>query len=206
MSNAPGDRRPRFEMITFSAPTSIPHGWDAELLRRGVPKARLVYDAANQLTLVEDPEHGQLVCFGTHGRHIRICLDPRSGHVVDVLCDDRAKSQPREATSTAEVIRSAWLVNSSLDQFIASVRVVVNRFPFDSGDAIRASDWDDHAIALARAEQLEREWDQAVEDLTETLRRIDPVALADDGFWRTFLDDVQMGNYATSDILRDGGQ
>src|SRR5580765_2192554 len=102
MSDAPTDRWPRFKMVTFSQPTGIPHRWDRELIEKGAPDG-LVFGAAHELTLLEDPGSGPLVCCGIGGAGVNVCLDPRTGQVVEILC-----------YPPAHVIRSALLVNSSL--------------------------------------------------------------------------------------------
>src|SRR5215472_16800905 len=62
------DRWPHFEMVTFSEPTGIPFGWDKELVSKGVPKDLLgAYNVAHELTLLEVPDYGPLVCFGATG-------------------------------------------------------------------------------------------------------------------------------------------
>ena len=38
---------PRFTLVTYAAPTGIPHGWDAELLEKGAPDG-LVCEAASE--------------------------------------------------------------------------------------------------------------------------------------------------------------
>jgi hypothetical protein len=59
----------------------------------------------------------------------------------------------------------------------------------------------------ACAEQLDSEVDRAAEDLTKILRSIDPAAVADQTtYWGSFVFDVQMGDFATEDVLRDPGQ
>ncbi len=68
------------------------------------------------------------------------------------------------------------LVNSSLEEFRSSVKAVVDCFPFDVDDEDLLTSF----VASLRA----------------TLGRIDSEALIDpDGFWRTFLDDVELGDY-----------
>jgi hypothetical protein len=62
---------PCFTLVTCKAPTGIPHGWDAELLEKGAPDG-LVCRAARELTLLEHPDAGPLVCFGTMGRILRL--------------------------------------------------------------------------------------------------------------------------------------
>ena len=101
-------------------------------------------------------------------------------------------------------------VNSSLDQFIASVREVSERFPFyssDLGEFDIQDLLDDPASVRARIEQDNSEVDRVAEDLTEILRSIDRAAVADETtFWWTFVFDVRMGDFATEDVLRDLGQ
>lgn len=182
---------PRFRLVPYAAPTGILHGWDAELLQKGAPDG-LACEAARELTAIEDPDRGPVVCFGMSGPHVFICLDPQTHQVVDVVVQ-----RGREPTGPhPKVIRAAWLVNSSLDSFIASVRAVTDRFPFDStvtgADLRGEEDWE------VRDDRRFAEWDQAGEELLETLRRIDAAAVANlDGFWHTFLADLGMGNYAS---------
>jgi SUKH-4 immunity protein len=189
---------PRFKVVTYSAPTGIPHGWDAELLEQGAPDG-LICTAARELILMEHPDAGPLVCFGTTGPDDYVCLDPRTKQVVLVVYGAFRTGDPQPA-----FVGPAWLVNSSLDHFIASVRVVTERFPFDSevtGKDRRGEEDED-----ARDERLLNEWAQAVVDLAEILDRIDPAAFADPGeFWHTFVADVSMGNYSTEDILNPPG-
>ena len=183
---------PRFMMVTYSAPTSVPYGWDAELLEKGAPDG-LVCEAARKLTLIEDPDAGPLVCFGTgHLADIYVCLDPRARRVVDVF----AYGVGETTGPPPKIIRSAQVVNSSLDHFIASVRAVTERFPFDSEVTEKGRRGAEDADA--RDERLLNEWAQAVVELGETLDRIDPEAPSLGGeFWGVFLGDVSMGNYAS---------
>ncbi len=193
MPDATGDRWPRFEMVTFSVPTGIPNDWDAELLAKGVPKDLLLkdYHAANELALLTFPGGEQFVRFGTSGRDDHMCLDPRTGAVVEIIKED---TDPTYQASGVQV--SPIFVNSSLDQFIASVRAVVNRFPFYRGNPEQEQD--------RGQDDLADEWYRAAEDLLEILGRIDPAATADlDGFWATLVSDVQMGDYSTKMVLSD---
>jgi hypothetical protein len=194
MPENPTDRWPRFELVTFPEPTGVPHELARTLVERGVPKSLFgLYRAASELTLFEDPGSGQLVCFGTTGLDGLVCLDPRTGQVVDLIYVPVATANVR-----AGVLRPAWLVNSSLEQFVESVRVVLNRFPFDSVSMKRngeldGSDWDD----------LQNEWNHAADEIEEALRAVDSAAVADpNGFWMTFLDlDVRSGDYMTSEVV-----
>jgi hypothetical protein len=66
MAEEPEVDWPRFTLVTYRAPTGIPNGWAAELLEKGAPDG-LVSTAARELTLLEHPKAGALVCFGTTG-------------------------------------------------------------------------------------------------------------------------------------------
>jgi SUKH-4 immunity protein len=187
----------RFEMVTFPEPTGIPHGWDAELLRQGVPKALFGrFEAANEVTLLEVPHDGQLVCFGTSGLDGSVCLDPQTGAVVEITY------VPTGTINLPSGVHGPQdFVNSSLEQFIASVRAVLDRFPFDSEGTEEDRARDDLADEWAHQDKLANEWDRAGGELDETLRRIDPAvgAVPRDGFWMTFVGDVQMGAFSTRD-------
>jgi hypothetical protein len=119
-------RWPRFKVVTYSAPTGIPHEWDAELLEKGAPDG-LICEADRELTLVEHPDAGPLVRFGTTGPDDYVCLDPRTKQVVGILYGAFRTGDPQP-----EFVGPAWVVNSSLEQFIASIRAVTERSPFDS--------------------------------------------------------------------------
>lgn len=198
------DRWPRFELVNFSVPTGIPNGWDDELLRKGVPKSLFRrYEATRELMLLEDSRYDPLVCFGTSGPFVKICFDPSTKQIVDVVYDSKANTQEVGVHATSRVIRTPLLVNTTLDQFINSVRAVLDRFPFDQSNSGTYSVVDKPASGSDQEDKREREWDRAVEDLAETLSRIDPAAVANpDGFWRTLLDDIQMGDFATEEVLK----
>lgn len=172
-------RNPRLELVTFSEPAGVPHELAAPLLERGVPKELLgYYRAASELTLLEMPGGRQFVCFGVVMGSDRACLDPHTGAVIEIIDgpsgDDWAE----------------WPINSSLEQFIASVGAVLTRYPFDSPQAKEESD--DSYLDRSRAEL-----DRAVADLRTSLCAIDSAAMAHpDGFWMTFLDDVYMRDFS----------
>lgn len=173
------NRPAQSELITFSEPTGVPQELAAPLLERGIPKSMLEYFlAASELTLVETPDRGQLVCFGSVMDSYPVCLDPCASEVFAII-DGQPEDEPAE-----------WPINSSLEQFLASVEAVLNRYPFDSGKT----------QGRRYIAQLESEWNQAADDLKQALDAIDSTAIAvPDGFWMTFLDEVQRGNFlATS--------
>jgi len=181
---------PGFTIMTYRAPTGIPHGWDAELLEKGAPDG-LAYTPARELTLMGHPEAGPLVCFGTTGLYAYICLDPHTKQVVGVNYGAFRPGDPQP-----HFAGPAWFVNSSLDHFSASVRAVTERFPFDSdvtGKDSRGEEDED-----ARDDRRFNEWEQAVLELAEILGRIDPAVSTLGGqFWGDFLADVGMGNHVS---------
>ncbi|MFF3609751.1 SUKH-4 family immunity protein [Streptomyces sp. NPDC002463] len=67
-------------------------------------------------------------------------------------------------------------VNRDLDSFNRCVATVIARFPF-------------------YAEGDEERYGEAAEELRGLVTGIDETALADNGFWETFCDDVAMGDY-----------
>ena len=198
---------PHFRLVTYTAPTGIPHEWDAELLEQGAPDG-LGCTPMQELALWEHPDVGPLVRFGTgHLVHTSVCLHPRTNQV---LCVNHAAFRTGDPQPT--FVGRALVVNSSLDHFIASVRSVTERFPFDSeGSGEDREDQEVHkhkeqkdqwAYEDEVAERLENERTQAGDDLIERLRRIDPAAIADlDGFWHIFVADVQMGIYSIRNML-----
>jgi SUKH-4 immunity protein of toxin-antitoxin system len=191
---------PPFRLVTYSAPTNIPYGWDAELLAKGAPDG-LVCAAEDALTLLEDPGSGPLVCFGSSGLDGRVCLDPRTRQVVHIVYG--AFGSWRGGTPQPKVVGPAELVGSSLDHFIALVRAATERFPFDSDLAVEEHGGAVHEDEATREERRFSEWARAAEEVAETLDRIDPAAFADPGeFWHSFVADVGMGIYATKHFLR----
>jgi hypothetical protein len=169
------------ELVTFAESPGIPRELAAPLLERGVPKAMLgLYRAANALTLLEGSGGRQLVCFGSVAYSQRACLDPQTGAVVALM--DTRRGGDNEVVG---------VVNSSLEQFIASVSAVLNRYPFDRPQAKGESD-------ESSLDRTSAELDRAADDLKKALSAIDPAAMEDPGrFWLDFIDDVQMGDYST---------
>jgi hypothetical protein len=76
------------------------------------------------------------------------------------------------------------LVNSTLGAFSDCVRQVIGCFPFYH----RGSDLESRRVANER--------------VATAIRLVDPPALAEqDTFWSTFIADVEIGDYATEDVL-----
>jgi hypothetical protein len=170
------------ELVTYTASAGIPQDLAAPLLERGVPKGLLGrYEAASALRVVATPRRGYLVCFGTAMGSYPVCLDPHTGEVLEIIAGPPGDEW------------AEWPINSTLERFIASVSVVLNRYPFDSPQTEGESD-------ERYLDRLRAELDRAVGDLKADLTAIDPAALQDpDGFWMTFIDDVHMGNFSSAD-------
>lgn len=184
---------PRFKMVMYSRPTGIPNGWDEELLEKGAPDG-IGYEVIKELMLLENPESGPLVSFGIRGIYHRVCLDPRTNRVVHI-----GYGALRVGETHPMVFGTVGFINSSLDQFIESVRAATVRFPYDT-TSLKVSEhldpdrWD---LSDEDWEKLSAEHDKAARDLMEMLGQIDPAAVAEQGFWTEFGADVQMGDYAT---------
>ena len=105
-----------------------------------------------------------------HGQLIQFGLTMR-----DPVCVDPTTGQ------VLEIIRKGGVlfVNSTLAAFTETVRAVLARFPYYDEDA----EFD--------------EIDAAARDLAGLIRGIDPEAMVPDRFWSTFVDDVEMGDFAT---------
>jgi hypothetical protein len=90
------------------------------LTREGIPKeffgAR--FRATRKLEPIETSS-GTYICFGTSGYGVRICLDPRSGEVIQLVGSEHLRT----------------FVNTSLRQFVKTIQAVLARFPFHGTDA-----------------------------------------------------------------------
>jgi SUKH-4 immunity protein len=148
MAESRSSRWPQFKLVTFPEPTGFPREWATPLLERGAPKNLLGhrFHAADTLTLLEAPPFGQFVRFAAHGLSDRLCLDPRTGQIM-VIRGRLPEAEP-------------WPVNSSMEQFIESVRLISARFPFDGGLPEAVGDLDDRGFKAYRT-QL----DNAVDEL-----------------------------------------
>jgi SUKH-4 immunity protein len=78
------------------------------------------------------------------------------------------------------------LVNTTVALFTLTVRALIERFPYYAKDA------DDEEI------------DSVAEELREIIRSIDAEAAVPGSYWPAFVDDVQMGDFNTEDILASG--
>jgi hypothetical protein len=161
---------PHFELVTFPEPVGVPHDLVAPLIDKGVPRDLLGrYRAASELTLLQNAHLGRLICFGRTMQTDSMCFHPTSGAIFWIV----------DVPGGLE-----WLVNSRLEQFLASVKVVIERFPFyDVGSDLHLRE----RVGM---------------DLTESISDIDPQALSTaNGFWQTFIDDVVSGDFATQEVV-----
>lgn len=96
------------------------------------------------------------------------------GHIaIDVATGHMVQIPTAESSTTHHV-------NRDLDSFSRCTAAVIARFPF-------------------YAEDDEERFEEAAEELRELVSGIDGTALANDGFWETFCDDVAIGDYADWD-------
>jgi hypothetical protein len=141
-----------------------------DFTRQGVPEEVFGYEAAEAITHVAVNQKS-LLRFGCVGPYSSMCMDVTTGSIVDLGPDSRIS-----------------FVNSSLEKFIETAKVVIARFPFYAVD--------DLDFAEVK--------DKAVKEVTDAIRSVDESAFVRDGFWATLVDDIQMGDYATEWIVSQG--
>ncbi len=114
---------PRCELVGYRA-AGLPDGIPAldpmvvlMLTREGVPKSWSYagYAALRELQLVDVPPLGRLIRFAISGPRASLLVEPALGEVLFVV-------NVRDATPS--------FVNSSLAQFTATARAVVDRYPY----------------------------------------------------------------------------
>src|SRR5262249_36690079 len=132
------------------------------LTGEGIPKDFFgeLFRATHNLEPIETST-GTYICFGTSGYGVRICLDPRSGEVVQLVGSEHLRN----------------FVNTSLRQFVKTIKAVLARFPFHGTDATS-----DDINAAAR-------------DVAAIISDVDPPAMIPDRFWSTLVDDIKMGDF-----------
>jgi SUKH-4 immunity protein of toxin-antitoxin system len=166
---------PRCELVVFrdsDLPRSIAP-LDAAtvraLTRDGVPKAWFYagYAASRELRAVDVPPLGRLIRFASSGLGASLLVEPALGEVLFMV-------NVRGAVPS--------FVNSSLAQFTAVARAVVDRYPYYS--------------LTSRAQQVIA----AADDVAAIVAAIDPPALRPDLYWSTFVDDMRSGAFA-SEVL-----
>ncbi|MFD3682483.1 SUKH-4 family immunity protein [Streptomyces sp. NPDC058613] len=161
---------PSFTVVQIHGSSVGDPDWEGPDLALEVPTAMVgaTYRAASALTRSAPPlEHRTLVRFGSTGLFGSILLDTVTGAVVK--CE-------RDANHVS-------LVNSSLAEFVAVVKAVIERFPFYDSDS------DDS------------EWASAARDVEGIVRAVDPGAFIQDGFWETLVNDIEIGDFSTEDVL-----
>ena len=169
MTNRPLLPWPSAELVRV-ADDDLPTNLRADLPAILVPTSMLGIKPDQTATVVSGPD-GQLLVAFAHDLSMALCLDPNSGHVVELVLD------PRDGTVTNGPI----LVNSSLSHFTATFTEAIRRFPFHPDDA----DMD--------------ETQAAADELRSHLSPIDPPAWQQvDGFWDDLYWSVGMGDYAPS--------
>jgi hypothetical protein len=169
---------PRCELVVFRAgslPRSVADADPAiirALTRDGVPKAWFYagYHAARELRAVDVPPLGRLIRFAVSGLGASLLVEPALGEVLFLV-----------------TVRGAvpYFVNSSLAQFTATVRAVVERYPY-------------YSLESSVAEILE-----AAADTAAIVEAIDPPALRPDLYWSTFVDDMRAGAFASEVLTAD---
>ncbi|MGH3222726.1 MAG: SUKH-4 family immunity protein [Streptosporangiaceae bacterium] len=126
------------------------------------------YAADSSLVLLERPGSEAILRFGSSGLADVIGIDLATGHVVEII------NAPHSAP---------LFVNTSIEQFVRTVRAIINRFPYYDSDA------DEYEIQTVANE------------LREIIRHIDLEAAVPDRYWSTFVDDVEIGDLSTEAIL-----
>ena len=163
---------PRCELVVFGAgslPASVAHA-DATvvraLTRQGVPKAWFYagYHAARELRAVDVPPLGKLIRFATSGLGASLLVEPALGEVLFLVT-------VRGATPS--------FVSSSLQQFTATARAVVDRYPY-------------YSLTSSAEEVID-----AAADVARIITAIDAPAMGTDLYWSTFVDDMRAGAFAS---------
>lgn len=118
----------------------------------------------------------ELVYFGGIGERglVAIAASGLFGRIAVDVASGHVVQIPHVESSTTHH------VNRDLDSFSRCIAAVIARFPF-------------------YAEGDEERFAEAAEELRGLVSGIDGTALADDGFWETFCDDVAIGDYVDWD-------
>jgi hypothetical protein len=169
---------PRCELVVFGAaslPSSIPDPSPAvvrALTRDGVPRSWFYagYRAARELRAVDVPPIGRLIRFATSGLGASLLVEPALGEVLFLV-----------------TVRGAVpsFVSSSLAQFTATARAVVDRYPY-------------YSLTSSPEEVVE-----AAADVGRIVAAIDAPAMRADLYWSTFVDDMRAGAFASELLTAD---
>ena len=166
---------PRCELVVFrdsDLPRSVERPDAATvraLTRDGVPRAWFYagYAASRELRAVDVPPLGRLIRFASSGLGASLLVEPALGEVLFMV-------NVRGAVPS--------FVNSSLAQFTAVARAVVDCYPYYS--------------LTSTAEQVIA----AADEVAAIIEAIDAPALRPDLYWATFVDDMRAGAFA-SEVL-----
>lgn len=160
---------PSFDMVRIHGSSASDPDWEGPDLTLEVPAAMVgaTYRAASTLTRITSLGHGNFVRFGSTGLFGSILLDTVAGAVV---------KRERDANDVSRV-------SSSLPDFVAIVRAVIERFSFYDSDS-------DHG-----------EWMAAARDIEGIVRAIDSGSFNQDGFWETLVNDIEIGDFSTGDVV-----
>lgn len=181
MSVQDTDCWPTFESVTFPIPPEIPFEWVVPLVTQGVPKDIWGYfKPAQSLTLVTKTSYGPFIRIGVDGDGDGILFEPMTGHIVWDL---------------TTINEPPLFINTSLAQFNACAAATYQRFPFDSWSKENPLD------PFYDFDQLNHEWQKAVEELSQQIKAIDPDADVIDGFWGNLLFTISIGDCSTELIL-----
>lgn len=165
-----------FELHVFAEPEDMVTPLKAvssvryALFVAGVPRCFIGrrYTADTTLTLLPRGGGEPLARFGSSGLADAMCVDVTTGRVVEIINSPAAKP---------------LFVNTSIEQFTRTVKVLVDRFPYYGQEA------PDYEI------------DQVADELQDLITRIDPEASLPDRYWSTFVDDARIGDLSTEAIL-----
>jgi hypothetical protein len=187
---------PTFEIVKFDladpalADLASRYRSVAGLATGGVPRSALGRcEADGSLTVI--PSHrrivsgweselrtrvgGPLIRFASASDGYAVALDPASGEVLFVLDDPSESGGPR-----------TWLMNASLAHLRATVKAVIDRFPFYDGP---------------QSDERDAEQKRAQDELIRLIHEADPRADEEPGPWSEFPWDVGMGDFDTTSIV-----
>ena len=143
------------------------------LTRDGVPKSWFYagYPAARELRAVDVPPLGRLIRFASSGLGASLLVEPALGEVLFMV-----------------TVRGAVpsFVSSSLAQFTATARAVVDRYPY-------------YALTSSAEEVIDGRGARS----PRIIEAIDPPALRPDLYWATFVDDMRAGAFASEVLTGD---
>lgn len=130
-----------------------------------------------ELQRVRRPDGYSLLRLGDVMLATALCVDPMTGRVVEIWDSGRLRA--------LRIGKLPWresFVNSTLGKFVETATAVIDRLPYYHGDS-----------SLEERRSVARELGAMIES-------IDPPAMDSDLFWSTFVDDVEIGDFATEDL------